>query len=228
MALVLHVGVMDRRDAYKTLITAEYCRVKVKAMKADAKRSMLETAAGPVSKSNSMARYIAKLNGDLYPSSVYKYAQVEEWMEFASAEVEEGLKRWIYPRMGVAACDNDHWLEMRIVCVEHSLGVLNTHLAADKKYLVDNGLTLADITMACALHLGFTRAMTKSFTSKFPFVEKYFWNLVGQPEFKKFLGEVKQAESPPEWPLPGVGILDRNYVNREMILERGDDEGESD
>lgn len=37
--------------------------------------------------------------------------------------------------------------------------------------------------------------MTKSFTSEFPHIERYFWTLVNQPNFKKILGEVKQAES---------------------------------
>lgn len=39
--------------------------------------------------------------------------------------------------------------------------------------------------------------MTKSFTSQFPHVERYFWTLVNQPIFKKILGDIKQAESIP-------------------------------
>lgn len=45
--------------------------------------------------------------------------------------------------------------------------------------------------------MGFTQLMTKSFTSEFPHVERYFWTLVNQPNFKKILGEVKQTESVP-------------------------------
>jgi elongation factor 1-gamma len=37
--------------------------------------------------------------------------------------------------------------------------------------------------------------MTKSFTSEFPHVERYFWTMVNQPNVKKVVGEVKQAES---------------------------------
>lgn len=37
--------------------------------------------------------------------------------------------------------------------------------------------------------------MTKSFTSEFPHVERYFWTLVNQPNFRKILGEVKQTDS---------------------------------
>jgi len=73
---------------------------------------------------------------------------------------------------------------------------LNTHLASNT-YLVGHFVTLADIIMTCNLLLGFTKLMTKSFTSEFPHVERYFWTLVNQPNFKKILGEVKQAESVP-------------------------------
>ena len=58
-------------------------------------------------------------------------------------------------------------------------------------------MTLADIVMICNLSVGFKAIMTKSFTSQFPHVERYFWTLVNQPIFKKILGDTKQAESIP-------------------------------
>lgn len=58
-------------------------------------------------------------------------------------------------------------------------------------------MTLADIVMICNLSFGFARLMTKTFTSEFPHVERYFWTLVNQPRFKKVLGELKQTESVP-------------------------------
>ncbi|XP_031248077.1 elongation factor 1-gamma-like [Pistacia vera] len=51
--------------------------------------------------------------------------------------------------------------------------------------------------MTCNLYWGFTRIMTKSFTSEFPHVERYFWTLVNQPNFKKIMGDVKQTDSVP-------------------------------
>ena len=44
----------------------------------------------------------------------------------------------------------------------------------------------------CNLYMGFTQLMTESFISEFPSVERYFWTMVNQPNFKKVLGEVKQ------------------------------------
>lgn len=83
--------------------------------------------------------------------------------------------------------------------MKRALGALNTHLASTT-YLVGHTVTLADIVMTCNLHPGFTGVMTKTFTSEFPHVERYFWTLVNQPNFRKVMGEVKQAESVPPVP----------------------------
>jgi elongation factor 1-gamma len=86
--------------------------------------------------------------------------------------------------------------EAVISALKRALGALNTHLASNT-YLVGHCVTLADIVMTCNLFMGFTRLMTKSFTSEFPHVERYFWTMVNQPNFKKVLGEVKQTDSVP-------------------------------
>ncbi|GLT72797.1 hypothetical protein SLA2020_447010 [Shorea laevis] len=86
--------------------------------------------------------------------------------------------------------------EAAISALKRALGALNTHLASNT-YLVGHSVTLADIILTCNLYMGFSHLFTKSFTSEFPHVERYFWTLVNQPNFKKFLGEVKQCESVP-------------------------------
>jgi elongation factor 1-gamma len=86
--------------------------------------------------------------------------------------------------------------EAAISALKRALDALNTHLASNT-YLVGHSVTLADIIMICNLVLGFNRILTKSFTSEFPHVERYFWTLVNQPNFRKILGEVKQTESVP-------------------------------
>lgn len=80
--------------------------------------------------------------------------------------------------------------------MKKALGALNTVLAT-KTFLVGHTVTLADIIMGCNLGYGFSQLMTKSFTSEFPHVERYFWTLVNQPKFRLVLGELKQVESVP-------------------------------
>lgn len=86
--------------------------------------------------------------------------------------------------------------EAAITALKRALEALNSHLATNT-YLVGHGITLADIILTCNLSIGFKAIMTKSFTSQFPHVERYFWTLVNQPNFNKILGDVKQAESIP-------------------------------
>ena len=86
--------------------------------------------------------------------------------------------------------------EAAISALKRALGALNTHLASNT-YLVGHSVTLADIITTCNLYFGFTNILVKSFTSEFPHVERYFWTLVNQPNFRKILGQVKQTEAVP-------------------------------
>ncbi|KAF3783812.1 Elongation factor 1-gamma [Nymphaea thermarum] len=212
MALVLHAG-STNKNAFKALIAAEYVGVKVELaknfdmgssktpeflkMNPIGKVPVLETPDGPVFESNAIARYVVRLKGDagLYGSSLIDYGHVEQWIDFASLEIDANIMLWLRPRMGFAV-----YLppaeESAIAALKRALGALNTYLACHT-YLVGHSVTLADIVMTCNLYLGFSRLMTKSFTSEFPHVERYFWTLVHQPNFHKILGEVKQTESVP-------------------------------
>ncbi|KAL2894309.1 Elongation factor 1-gamma 2 [Bienertia sinuspersici] len=213
MALVLHSG-MPNKNAFKALIAAEYSGVNVEVVKdfemgvtnkspeflkmnPIGKVPVLETPDGPVFESNAIARYVTKLKADnpLFGSSLIEYAHVEQWIDFASLEIDAHIARWLYPRLGYLV-----YLppaeEAAIAALKRSLEALSTHLACNT-YLVGDSVTLADIIMACNLYYGFSRIMTKSFTSEFPHVERYVWTMVNQPNFKKVLGEVKQAESVP-------------------------------
>lgn len=91
--------------------------------------------------------------------------------------------------------------EAAISALKRALDALNTHLASNT-YLVGHSVTLADIIMTCNLLLGFNRLMPKSFTSEFPHVERYYWTMVNQPNFRKIIGEKAQTESVP--PVPSV------------------------
>jgi elongation factor 1-gamma len=214
MALVLHVGA-GNKNAYKALIAAEYSGVKVELVKDFqmgvsnktpeflkmnplGKIPVLETPEGAIFESNAIARYVTKLKADnpLYGSSLIEYARIEQWMDFGATEIDAGLRMWLFPRLGVGIPYNASMEEFAINFFKRSLDALNTHLA-NNTYLVGHSVTLADIVVTCNLHMGFSRIMTKAFTSAFPHVERYFWTMVNQPNFKKVMGEVKQADAVP-------------------------------
>ncbi|VAI89692.1 unnamed protein product [Triticum turgidum subsp. durum] len=106
MALVLHSG-SGNKNAFKALIAAEYCGVKVELpknfemgvsnktpefikMNPLGKVPVLETPDGAVFESNAIARYVARSKGDnlLWGGSLVEYARVEQWMDFAATEVD--------------------------------------------------------------------------------------------------------------------------------------------
>lgn len=153
---------------------------------------------------------------------------MEQWIDFAALEIDANIARWLYPRYGFVVylppvnersllltcflfcfCKfNDFFFkfciqaeEAAIAALKRALGALNTYLASTT-YLVGHSVTLADIVLTCNLAMGFGRILTKSFTSEFPHVERYFWTMVNQPNFSKIMGKVEQAESIP--PLPSV------------------------
>ncbi|CAL5375447.1 unnamed protein product [Camellia sinensis] len=213
MALILHAG-KTNKNAFKTLIAAEYSGVQVELaqnfemgvsnktpefikMNPIGKVPVLETPDGSIFESNAIARYVARLKSDnpLCGSSLTECAHVEQWIDFASLEVDANILNWFRPRMGHTV-----YLppaeEAAISALKRGLGALNTYLASNT-YLVGHAVTLADIIMTCNLYLGFTRLMTTSFTSEFPHVERYFWTMVNQANFSKILGEVKQTEKVP-------------------------------
>ncbi|XP_042500676.1 elongation factor 1-gamma-like [Macadamia integrifolia] len=214
MALVLHAG-KNNKNAVKALIAAEYSGVQVQLVKNFemgvsnktpqfikmnplGKVPVLETPDGPVFESNAIARYVTRLKSEnpLYGSSLIEYAHVEQWIDFSTTEIDSNIVRWLYPRIGAVGPYLPPAEEAAISALKRALGALNTHLASNT-YLVGHSVTLADIILTCNLCLGFSRVMTKNFTSEFPHVERYFWTMVNQPKFHKMLGEVKQTEAVP-------------------------------
>ncbi|KAL4654970.1 hypothetical protein ACB092_01G418300 [Castanea dentata] len=213
MALILHAA-NTNTNALKILIVAEYSGVKVDLdpnfemnvtnktpeflkLNPIGKVPVLETPDGPIFESNAIARYLTRIKPDntLFGSSLIDYGHIEQWLEFTSVEIYGNIVIWFKPRDGRAVY-LPQVEEAAISGLKTALRALNTYLASNM-YLVGHFVTLADIAMACYLFKGFTKLLTKSFTSMFPHVERYFWNLVNKPNFKKILGEVKQTETVP-------------------------------
>ncbi|OVA08070.1 Translation elongation factor EF1B [Macleaya cordata] len=213
MALVLH-GVRTNKNVLKALIAAEYTGVEVELvqnfemgvsnrtpeflkMNPLGKIPVLETPDGPIFESNAIARYVTNLKKDnpLFGSSLFENGLIDQWIDFSSLEIDANILRWWKPRRGFSV-----YLplveEAAITALKRALNALNAHLASNT-YLVGHSVTLADIITTCNLLLGFSVMLTKSFTSEFPHVERYYWTMVNQPNFRKLLGEVKQTETIP-------------------------------
>ncbi|XP_054801174.1 elongation factor 1-gamma-like isoform X3 [Prosopis cineraria] len=162
------------KNTYKIFITAEYSGVEVKL-----------APNFEMGVSNKTPQYL-----NMNPIGK---AQIEQWIDFSTLEIDANINAWYRPRNGQAPYHLPVE-EAKISALKRALGALNTHLASNT-YLVGQSVTLADIIMTCNLHRGFTRLMTKGFTSEFPHVERYFWALVHEPKFQTIIGDVKQTEA---------------------------------
>ena len=120
MALILH-ATKANKNAFKTLIAAEYSGVQVELapnfemgvsnrtpeflkMNPIGKVPVLETPDGPVFESNAIARYVARLKGDnaLFSSSAIDNAHIDQWIDFSSLEIDANIMKLYLPRLGFA------------------------------------------------------------------------------------------------------------------------------
>ncbi|XP_071704311.1 elongation factor 1-gamma 1-like [Rutidosis leptorrhynchoides] len=148
---------------------------------------VLETPDGPVFESHAIARYVAR-GSSLFGSSSIEYGQVEQWIEFSSSTLDTNLRRMMVTRKGKGRGHyNESDEEFLIGEVKIGLHALNTHLASHK-FLVGESVTLADIITTCNFLLGFEMLMPKSFTCQYPNVERYFWNMIKEPNFRRVNG----------------------------------------
>ncbi|KAJ0874478.1 putative S-crystallin, Thioredoxin-like superfamily, glutathione S-transferase domain superfamily [Helianthus annuus] len=128
----MHVG-KPNKNALKVLIAAEYVGVEVKCpdhfelgvsnktpeflkMNPVGKVPVLETPDGVIFESNAIARYGESDHG-----------QIEQWIDFASMEIDLNLLTWLRLRLGlddyVASIE-----ETSIAALKRALDALNTYL----------------------------------------------------------------------------------------------------
>lgn len=153
------------------------------------KLPVLKTPNGALFESNAIARYIARLRPDnnLYGRSFFESGQVDSWVDFCALEVEIPATMWTYPILG--------WTKTTAEAVKRAQGdlrkalnTLNQHLAT-RTFVVGEGLTLADICLACALYYPFKLVLDNGFQKPFGNVVRWFKTCVNQPQFIEVIGE---------------------------------------
>lgn len=165
---------------------------------------VLETPHGSLFEANAILRYVARLRSDngLLGSSNFENAQVDMWIDFTANEIEAPRAIWLLPIYGVLAYDEDAYKAAR-ADVEKALTVVNTKLA-NRTFLVGNGITIADIALATALHGMYAKVFDGAFRARFPHVQRWFETVANQDEFKKFMGPVVLAAAEHK-ATPGAG-----------------------
>lgn len=190
----------------KVLIAAKYAGVNVEVVsnvdtKSDeflrknptGKVPVLETDKGTISESNAIARYIAREGKpQFHGRSSIETAQIDQWIDFASSEIELAAYAWIFPIQGVIP-NNFQATKKAQEDVKKVLSILDNYLLT-RTYLVGNSVSLADVVVSTSLLQLYQLVLDPAFRKDFVNTNRWFVTIVNQPEVKAVLGEVKLAE----------------------------------
>eukprot|EP01087_Luapelamoeba_hula_P002204 TRINITY_DN118_c0_g1_i1.p1 TRINITY_DN118_c0_g1~~TRINITY_DN118_c0_g1_i1.p1 ORF type:complete len:417 (-),score=89.03 TRINITY_DN118_c0_g1_i1:65-1315(-) len=207
MSLTLYTYPQNPR-AWKAQIAAEYAGVKLNvpnfAMGTENKSKeflekfpvgkvpALDAPEGPIFESGAIARYVARKGGKLFGSSEIENAQVDQWLDFATAEIDLPAAAWLLPIYEIVP-ENREATSKAKGDLRKVFGILNTHLA-DRTFLVGERVTLADIGVAMSVYRLYKTVLDASFRKGWVNVNRWYLTCVNQPEFLTVIGETKLCD----------------------------------
>jgi elongation factor 1-gamma len=143
----------------------------------------LETPQGNISESISIETYlINKYKPDLLGINILERAKVNQWIEFASCEIQKCQQEIIFPIFNWKEV-NKEMADKANKKLKQYIGILEKQLSHGKKYILGEQITLADIVLFRYLRffmmLHFAENMRKAL---FPKLTKWFENIMNTPE----------------------------------------------
>ena len=150
----------------------------------------LETEEGVLSESKAIECYLAeKHKPELLGQGEMQKAQVRQWVDFGSFEIYHCSQSVVYPIFGWKAYCKEE-ADKANARVKDLLKVLDQQVK-DKKYILGDTLTLADVSLFNKLKFFFQLVFPKGLREKvFPNVTKWFTALAETTEVKKVYGKV--------------------------------------
>lgn len=139
-----------------------------------------------LTESNAIAYYVA--NDQLRGKNEYDTARILQWVNIADSEITPSMTAWAFDNMGIKKAKKEE-LEHAKAGANHALAILDDYLRT-RTYLVGEHITLADISVYCALLLGFKHCSDAEYDKKYVNVYRWFTTCVNQPQAKEVLGDV--------------------------------------
>jgi len=187
---------------WRVLVTAKYAKREIEhvsnadptskdilALSPFGKLPVLQTNEGSVFEANAITRYIARLGkGHLYGATDFEAAQIEQFIDFASQEIELPSNVWIYPILGYIP-NNAPAVQKAQSGIRKALGFLNKHLQT-RTYLVGERVTIADIVVALSLFYLYEKVLDTKFRQGYVNTNRWFLTILNQPEVKSVVGEI--------------------------------------
>ena len=157
---------------------------------------LLETEEGNLSETNAILFYFAqKYKKDLLGKDAFENAKINQWIEFASCEINRSHKAIINPIFGWNDFCKDSF-DKENIKIKDYLKILEKELD-DKNYLVGNRMTLADIVLFRYLRffmmLHFPDGMRKKLL---PHTSKWFEGIMNTKEAVKAYGRTVLCKQP--------------------------------
>ncbi|KAJ1108689.1 hypothetical protein NDU88_006060, partial [Pleurodeles waltl] len=201
----------DNWRAFKALIAAQYSGANVTVQSAPPQFQFGQTNKTPeflkkfplgkvpafegndgfcVFESNAIAYYVS--NDELRGINREAAAQVIQWVSFADSEIVPPASTWLFPTFGIMQY-NKQATEHAKEEVKRVLSTLDDYLRT-RTFLVGERVSLADISVVCALLWLYKQVLEPSFRQPYVNTNRWFETCVNQPQFKNVLGEVKLCE----------------------------------
>jgi len=156
---------------------------------------VLETENGSIFEANAIARYVAKLgNGasSFLGATPVEAAHVDQWVEFASSEIDLPAAVWTFPVLGRIP-NNAAAVGKAKGDIRKVLEALNKHLST-RTFLAGHRVTLADVSVAASLYHLYQLVVDAPFRKPFVNVTRWYLTVVNQPHVKAVFGDVQLVE----------------------------------
>ena len=143
----------------------------------------LETKEGNISESLSIETFLAnKFKPDLLGSNTFERAKVNQWIEFASCEIQKCLQDIIYPIFNWKEYNKELSDESNKKLKQYMI-ILEKELSKGNKYILGSKITLADVILFRYLRFFMMLHFTENIrNSLFPKLTKWFENIMNSPE----------------------------------------------
>jgi len=185
----------DKYLTKKMLIAADYVGLDIEIPKNVGKDEVgripvLETDGGCIFSTGAISRYISRLRRDvpLYGQNLLESGMIDSWTEFSTNELEVPLNIWVNHAKGAISVPAEV-ADRAKADTQKALAVLDNHLL-NFTYMVGDTITLADITVCCALADGFKAVLSKEMGGN---LTRWFKLCCSQPEFQKVIGKIDVA-----------------------------------
>ena len=134
----------------------------------------------------------SKVGTTLFGKDLYESSLVQQWISIADSDLSPSLANWLYPIVGYREFSHVYTEDAK-KHVKRILTCMNQHLAL-KTFLVGECVTLADISIVCALKNAYEMVFDPAFRNEFPNVNRWYITCRNQPFFLQVMGAVSLCE----------------------------------